>query len=238
MGGPHDAKGHALYSDWSWDPGIAEMGWRVWKIGAPGGAPPALNVVLGASSLASVFTVPPTALPANPQALFNWQLGFDLDRDADRIYATDAQFSHSAWEDNSARSADLDQLRARGGRLLVWHGVADPVFSVRDTIAWWQEVHDRYHGKESQFVRLFPVPGLNHCGGGPATGEFDALLTLVQWVEHGTAPEQIIARAGQATPWPGRERPLCAWPKFAHYRGKGSLEQADSFACITVKATH
>jgi len=164
--------------------------------------------------------------------LFDWQLAFDLGRDAGRIHATDEQFAHSAWEDNSARSANLDGLRRHGGRLLVWHGVADPVFSAKDTMAWWHEVDDRYKGAQSQFLRFFPVPGLNHCGGGAGTGEFDALAALVQWVEHGDAPTRLVARAGKDTPWPGRERPLCAWPEVARYRGKGSLESADSFVCV------
>ena len=231
IGGPRSPSGERLYAEWPWDPGIAEMGWRIWKVGAPGGRPPALNVVLGAASLASVFTVPPTSLPGDPQVLFEWQLAFDFARDAGRINARDGEFVHSAWDDVSARSPDLDAMRARGGRLLVWHGVADPVFSANDTAAWWNEVHARYRGEESKFVRYFPVPGLNHCGGGAATGEFDALGALVKWVEQGEAPTRILARAGHDTPWPGRQRPLCAWPQVAHYRGKGSLESADSFDC-------
>lgn len=231
MGGPRDARGKPLYAEWAWDPGIAAMGWRSWKIGGPGAQPPALNVVLGAASLASVFTTPPTPLAADPQSLLQYQLGLDLGRVAPAIYARGDGFPHSAWEDISARSPDLDGLRARGGKLLVWHGVADPVFSVRDTIAWWDEVHARYRGAEQGFVRLFPVPGLNHCGGGPAAGDFDVLAALVRWVEQGEAPAQLPAQAGQGTPWPGRTRPLCAWPAVARYNGQGDIEHAASFEC-------
>ena len=231
MGGPRDSRGKPLYAEWPWDAGLAGMGWRIWKIGAPGAQPPALNVVLGSASLASVFTTPPTPLPADPQSLLQYQLGFDFDRDAPAIYARGGDFRHSAWDDISARSPDLDGLRAHGGKLLVWHGVADPVFSVRDTIGWWDEVHARYRGAEGGFVRLFPVPGLNHCGGGPATGEFDVLAALVRWVEQGEAPAQLQAQAGQGTPWPGRTRPLCAWPASARYTGKGDPELAGSFEC-------
>jgi feruloyl esterase len=231
MGGPRDPHGKPLYAEWAWDPGIAGMGWRTWKIGAPGAQPPALNVVLGAASLASVFTTPPTPLPGDQQALLQYQLGFDFGRDAPAIYAHGGGFPRSAWEDISARSPDLDALRARGGKLLVWHGVADPVFSVRDTIDWWDEVHARYRGAEQGFVRLFTVPGLNHCGGGPAAGDFDVLAALVRWVEQGEAPAQLAARAGQDTPWPGRTRPLCSWPAVARYKGQGDIGQAGSFEC-------
>lgn len=231
MRGPHDRRGKALYRDWAWDPAIANAGWRGWKVGSTDGRVPARNVVLGASSLASVFTVPPTALPSDPQALLDWQLAFDFDRDAGRIDARGGGFEHSAWEDISARSPDLDALRAHKGRLLVWHGVADPVFSVRDTTAWWDEVHARYRGAESGFVRFFPVPGLNHCGGGEGTDEFDVLAAIVAWVEQGQAPSQLPARAGASMPWPGRERALCAWPAQSRHDGRGSVEKAASFRC-------
>jgi feruloyl esterase len=231
MGGPRDARGKPLYAEWPWDPAIAGIGWRTWKIGAPGAQPPALNVVLGAASLASVFTTPPTALPPDPQALLEYQLRFDVGRDGARIYARGAGFGRSAWEDISARSPDLDALRARGGRLLVWHGAADPVFSLRDTVGWWDEVHARYGGAEQDFLRLFAVPGLNHCQGGAATGDFDVLSALVRWVEQGEAPAQLAARAGPDMPWPGRTRPLCAWPAVARYKGQGDPEQAASFEC-------
>lgn len=231
VGGPKDSRGHALYSEWAWDPGIGEPGWRAWTIGGSSGMPPALNVVLGAASLASVFTVEPQALPADPQKLFEWQLAFDLGHDGGKIYATDKRFTHSGWEDNSARSANLDGLRQHGGKLLVWHGVADPVFSIKDTEAWWQEAHQRYGGGERQFLRFFAVPGMNHCGGGETTGTFDVLASIVTWVEQEQAPDEIKAQAGSDTPWPGRERPLCAWPKSAQFKGSGDLERAESFAC-------
>jgi feruloyl esterase len=71
---------------------------------------------------------------------------------------------------------------------------------------------------------------MNHCGGGPATDQFDALTAVVNWVERGTAPDSIEAKAGPMSPWPGRTRPLCAYPQVAHYRS-GDLSQAASFAC-------
>ena len=230
MSGAQDAKRHALYSDWPWDTGIASPGWRTWKLGG-GGGPPSLNVVLGGPSLASVFTTPPTPLDADPQRALNFLLQFDFNRDAPKIYATDTQFTKSAWDNISARSADLSGFRARGGKLIVTHGVSDPVFSINDTLAWWREVNRKAAGKANAFARVFPVPGMNHCGGGPATDGFDVMPALTQWVEKGQAPQQILANADPASPWPTRTRPLCVYPAIARYKGSGDIDSAGSFEC-------
>jgi feruloyl esterase len=229
--GPRDGAGKALYSDWPWDAGVSGQGWRIWKIGSADGRVPALSVVLAGPSLSAVFTTPPTALPADPQSYANFVLHFDFDRDAPRIYATNAVFVHSAWEDIAARSADLDAFRAHGGKLIVPHGASDPVFSLNDTLSWLGEVQQRTGGHAGEFVRVFPVPGMQHCSGGPATDQFNTLGALVNWVEHAQAPEQLLARAGPASPWPGRTRPLCAYPATARYLGSGDIESAASFRC-------
>ena len=229
--GARDSAGHALYSDWPWDTGIAESGWRGWKLGSPDGRPPSLNVVLGGPALASVFTTPPTPLSADPRQALEFLLQFNFDRDAPKIYATQTDFPHSAWDDVSARSTNLDAFRARHGRLIVPHGVSDPVFSINDTLAWWREVDQRAGGRAAEFVRVFPVPGMNHCAGGAATDGYDVLPVLMQWVERGQAPEKMIARANPASPWPERTRPLCAYPAIARYKGSGDIETAASFSC-------
>ena len=230
MSGARDRSGHLLYSDWPWDTGLATPGWRVWKMGLERG-PPSLNVILGGPSLASVFTTPPTPLGADPRQALAFVLKFDFDRDAPRIYATNAQFPHSAWEDVSARSADLSGFRARQGKLILTHGVSDPVFSINDTLGWWREVNLRSNKQASSFVRVYPIPGMTHCAGGAATDLFDVLAPLMQWVEKGKAPEQILAHANPASPWPKRTRPLCVYPAVARYKGKGDFDSAGSFAC-------
>jgi feruloyl esterase len=200
-------------------------------LGSPDGRPPSLNVVLGGPALATVFTTPPTPLSADPRRALDFLLHFNFDRDAPKIYATQTDFPHSAWDDISARSTNLDAFRARHGRLIVPHGVSDPVFSINDTLAWWREVDQRVGGRAAQFVRVFPVPGMNHCGGGAATDTYDVLPVLMQWVEQGKAPESIIAHANPASPWPKRTRPLCAYPAIARYKGSGDIETATSFSC-------
>ena len=93
--------------------------------------------------------------------------------------------------------------------------------------------------KAASYARLFLVPGMNHCAGGPTTERFDVLTALEDWVEHRTAPETLVASVNPDDPdvvaarWsPQRTRPLCAYPKQAHLRpGAADIESADSFAC-------
>ncbi len=228
--GPHDQHGKKLYADWPWDAGIGSDAWRLWKLGQPGGTP-ALNLLLGAPATAVIFTTPPSSIGADPQSAFDYALRFNFDRDAQGIYATDPHFVASAWDDISARSPELAAFRAHGGKLIVPHGVSDPVFSINDTLAWYHEVDALAGGTAQQFVRIFPVPGMAHCAGGPSTDSFDAFAALRGWVENGKAPDRIEARAGHGTSWPGRSRPLCAYPTIARYSGHGDPERAESFEC-------
>jgi hypothetical protein len=231
MKGAVNSHGEVLYSDFPWDASIASVGWRIWNLGSAMPPIPVLNVILGGPALATVFTTPPTAIGASPPAALQFLLHFDFDKDAPRIYATDAQFPGSGWSDLSARSADLGTFRAHRGKLIVFHGTADPIFSINDTAAWWNEVDHANSSHAASFVRLFPVPGMNHCLGGDATDQFDVLAPLVDWVEHGKAPEQILATADPMSPWPKRTRPLCPYPQIARYRGSGDVDSAASFEC-------
>jgi hypothetical protein len=223
--GPRDAAGKSLYAPFAWDPSIGLDGWSSWKIGLQSGLP-ALNVILGGGSLASVFTTPPTPLSISPETVLAWQLAFDVNKDGGKIFARSAPGVPSAWEDISARSSNLSAFRARGGKLIVPHGVADPVFSINDTLAWRDEVNAQSSGQADSFVRVFPVPGMNHCGGGNATDRFDAFTALVNWVEKRRAPQSIPATAGPASAWPGRERPLCPYPQYAQ-----PVSGTDRFEC-------
>jgi len=249
FGGPRNGAGEALYSDWAWDAGIGGRipepradvveakgryyeGWRIWKIGGyPPSPVPSLNVVLGAPSLAAVFTTPPTPLRNDPRVLLDYSLHFDMDRDAPKIFARSAEFTESSWDAVGAQSTDLSAFRRHGGKLIVPHGLSDPVFSAHDTMKWWDAVNAASGGRAATFVRVFPVPGMAHCGGGPATDQYDCLAAIVEWVEKGKAPDRILAHAGTSTPWPNRTRPLCPYPMVARYNGSGSIEDAASFTC-------
>jgi feruloyl esterase len=191
----------------------------------------AINITLGAGAISAVFTTPPTPAADYGADLTAFLLDFNFDTDAAKIFATSRVYSESAWDFMMASSTDLSAFNNRGSKLIVIHGVSDPIFSINDTINWWNEVNRINGGKAADFVRLFAIPGMAHCGGGPATDQFDALSALVNWVENGLAPDQILATAGNNTAWPNRIRPLCPYPKQTRYKGTGSIEDANNFVC-------
>lgn len=226
--GARNSQGRLLYATWPYDPGIAAPGWRVWKLGSSTTAmPDARNVVLGGPSLAYIFTTPPTRT-TDP---YRYLLNFDFDRDAPKIRATSGIFRQSAEEFMTAKSANLTRFRQSDGKLILYHGVSDPVFSADDTIRYHDRVRDRFGAETGDFVRLFLVPGMTHCGGGPATSQLNFLPAIVAWVEQDRAPQRVMATAPEGTPWPGRTRPLCPYPRYPRYDGTGSIEQAVNFVC-------
>jgi feruloyl esterase len=126
---------------------------------------------------------------------------------------------------------NLNTFAGRGGKLLFYHGVSDPWFSVLDTVDYYERMTRANGGAAAvnAWSRLFLVPGMGHCGGGPATLDtFDMLGAVVDWVEGQKAPQAIQA-TGRA--WPGRSRPLCPYPTHAHYKGTGNVDDAASFEC-------
>jgi feruloyl esterase len=189
-----------------------------------------INVMLGSPALSGLFITPPANVASSTDAGLRYQLDFDFDRDAPKIFATSAGFPRSGWDLVGAQSTDLKRFKAHGGKLLVTHGASDPIFSLNDTLDWWRKLDAANKGKAASFSRVFAVPGMNHCNGGPATDRFDALGSLVAWVEKGEAPDRIEASAGPGTPWPGRSRPLCVYPAVARYKS-GDVEKAASFVC-------
>jgi feruloyl esterase len=149
-------------------------------------------------------------------------LSFDFDHDpatlarARRIY--------------DATSFDLRAVRARGGKILMWHGWADGAIMATSSIGYYEGVM-KFMGDRKQtedFFRLFLVPGVHHGGGGPGLTEFDALTELEEWVEKGRAPEKLIAsRSNHGIV--ERSRPVFPYPVLARYSGNGDPKQSGSF---------
>lgn len=233
LAGPSRSDGTKLYTTWPWDAGIGAPGWAVWKIGLADAGVPPLSVVVAGPALNAIFQSPPSAPAPDPRLILQQQMAYDFDRDPQAIYRTVEPFEQSGWDMMSGRSPDIDGFRAKGGKLIVPHGVSDPVFSINDTVEWYQEVDARYGGAAQDTVRVFPVPGMGHCEGGPATDQYDAFAALVDWVERGRAPEYLNGLATAASPWPGRTRPLCRYPKYARYKGQGDPERKESFECVS-----
>jgi feruloyl esterase len=106
------------------------------------------------------------------------------------------------------------------------------VVNALDTIAYYERVRDRQgsQGETDRLFRLFLVPGMGHCSGGPGATSFDALAALDAWVEKGAAPDRIIAsRVVDGTV--AGTRPLCPYPQKAVYTGSGSTDEAANFVC-------
>lgn len=127
-------------------------------------------------------------------------------------------------------STNLSTFSGNDGKLIFFHGDSDPWFSPLDTLQYYQSLAPANGGEDkvAEWSRIFLVPGMAHCGGGPSLDHFDMLSAVVDWVEKGTAPDSVIA-TGKA--FPGRSRPLCAYPKHAQYSGSGSTENAKNFRC-------
>ena len=131
-----------------------------------------------------------------------------------------------------ARNPDLKAFFARGGKLLMYHGWADPQISPLNATMYYDQVVKTSGGtnKINPNYRLFMAPGMAHCAGGEGPNDFDKVVPLEQWVEQGKAPDQIVAsHSKQGTV--DRTRPLCPYPQMATYKGSGSIDEASSFVC-------
>jgi feruloyl esterase len=215
--GPVDSAGRKLYFTWPWDAGIGHPAndWRMWKLGTSTTTTAnSRHVFLMQDALQGYFVTPPD------RSLSIYR--FDFDRDPARMDA------HS-WIFNTADDVDLAGFRARNGKLLFAHGMADPIFSPDEMVDYYQRLGARHGAATQDFSRLFLIPGMAHCQGGAATDSWDGLGALVDWVEKGQAPQRIVASG--TTVFPGRTRPLCPYPQYAHYNGSGNPEDAASFSC-------
>lgn len=200
---------------------------------------------------------PPRGEPAF-DGLFKWVFGagwnwrdFDFDRDMPKV---DARLGPDL---NGATRGGLDRFRARGGKLIIFQGWADTLVAPKQTLAFYDRLSRAAGGpaKARTFAVLFMAPGVMHCGGGAGPGAFDSanafggqppsaqprydlFAAMSRWVEHGEAPREVVAtRYVDGAPAKGvaMQRPLCAWPKKAWYKGSGDTRDAGSFVCAVQK---
>ncbi len=232
--GATTSTGAKIYSSFPYDAGLGTNGWATWKFSN------SLNLDSGAVGI--IWDVP----PQNPVGFNgpNFTLTANIDTILAGVGATDATYTESALSFMlPPHPTDLSALKNRGAKIMVYHGNSDPIFSPDDTTSWYQSLATANGGDATNFARLYRIPGMNHCSGGPAADQFDMITPLVKWVENGQAPDSVVATArGTGNPggvntdvpstWsPSRSRPLCTYPKVAKYNGTGSVESASSFTC-------
>lgn len=232
--GPTTSSGALIYASFPFDAGVSGSGIPTWEFSAPSG--------LNAGSIGMIFKVPPENPTGFSGAAFFQSA--NIDTLVAQVNATTSLYTESGMSFMAPPNAiQLETLKNRGAKMLVYHGVSDPIFSVNDSETWYRGLQAANDGDASNFARFLRIPGMGHCSGGPATDQFDAITPLVNWVEQGQAPAQVIATArgvGNAgganadvpVTWgASRTRPLCPYPKVARYRGSGSLEEASNFRC-------
>jgi Tannase and feruloyl esterase len=264
--GPVNSKGQRLYSNWFWDAGIWDppsapaLGWAAWNVvTAPvPGVNTAANLTLGAGALPMVFTTPPVVTPvAGPSGQEAFVFHYNFDTDAPKIFAETKAYPESAMDFMAAVSTDLEPFKHRGGKLIVSSSVNDGIFSGASIARWYRDMSRHMDGDAGDFARLFMVPNMGHCGGGPATNDFavNELNAITAWVENGIAPDRIVAaNHNTSSPFPttgglfdpqvamhfpaGGTRPLCAFPKIPKYKGIGMTNDAANFLCIDPGVNH
>jgi pimeloyl-ACP methyl ester carboxylesterase len=153
-----------------------------------------------------------------PGPTWNFKM-YDFDADPPKMAAPAAIVD--------AANPDLRPLKQRGGKILQYHGWADPLITPLISVNYYEAALEKMGTKETkEFYRLFMVPGMFHCAGGVGCGTVDWFTPLIDWVEKGTAPDKLIgARETKRT------RPLCPYPEVARYKGTGSIDAAENFAC-------
>jgi len=170
---------------------------------------------------------------------------FDFDRD---MKSTDDKMGPLF----NATDANLEKFEKRGGKLILYHGWSDAAISPLNSVNYYNSVVEKLGRKQAgEFVELYMVPGMQHCGGGPGVTDFGASsptssdpkhsvsVAIERWVENGEAPSEIIAAKYKAEGNPAsgliRTRPLCPYPQAAKYKGSGSTDDAANFVCAVDK---
>jgi feruloyl esterase len=206
------------------------------------------------------WIVPGAGMPASLQAMFGHSMYAQAVHENSQFDTKAVDLDHELRLAEAKTSAildsynpDLRSFRAHGGKLIQYHGWGDAAIAPRDSIAFYELVQrflDSYPDPRASsetdihaFYRLFMVPGMGHCAGGPgptnfsggdpsipSDAEHNILEALDRWVTTGTAPEKIIG-TGQAN-GVKMTRPLCPYPKVAKYMGQGDPTSAQSFACV------
>ena len=229
--GPSDSNGQKIFPGFLPGAELGSNGWDTWITGrAPGKS---LDYAFGTQFFSNMVF---------DNASWDFRtLNFDAG-----VQAADRKLAAVL----NATNPDLTKFRKRGGKLIIFHGWNDPAIPALNTVDYYRNVVARMGYEPAQrFVRLYMVPGMQHCGGGPGPDSFGAYLrngadpehnmfsSLEHWVEHGKAPGEIIATKYKdaSKPSSGVEmtRPLCPYPEVTKYKGHGDTNDAANFFCTT-----
>jgi hypothetical protein len=171
-----------------------------------------------------------------PSILASWFqfMAFETDN-ADLDWKTlnpDKDYDRMAQSGNifNADNPDLSAFMSKGGKMLIYHGWADFGINPLSTVEYYDRVAALLEGETDQFLQLYLIPGMHHCKGGANIDRFDLMTPLINWVEKGQQPLDLVGHReenGKVT----RTRPMCAYPKVLRYRGTGSIDEHTSFAC-------
>jgi hypothetical protein len=208
-GGPRDSKGKQIF------PGELVGSEPVWPDNF---IPPSKTVLPRSESQMKLAMLNPPPGPSWDYTMFNFDTDPPKVADAAAIL--------------NPQNPDLAPLKKRGGKIVQYAGWADQQVNPQPGIEYYNTVSKRLGATETRdFYRLFMVPGMFHCGGGPGCGSADWLSVVIDWVEKGKTPSQIVGahvESGKTT----RTRPLCPYPQVARYSGTGSTDEAANFACV------
>ena len=156
-----------------------------------------------------------------PQPEYDF-LDFDFDRDIEVF----DRWSRLA----DALDTDLSSFRQQGGKVIMTYGWSDQILQPMMGVDYYEKAVQANSPNAEEFIRLFMFPGMTHCSGGLGPDQNDAVTAVIDWVEAGVAPDQLLASKiedGAVT----RTRPVCAYPKVARYDGSGSIDDATNFQC-------
>jgi hypothetical protein len=175
--------------------------------------------------------------PYNPKVIGNWLFqnpAWDWTTLTQAGYEQVFAQAEEEWAaTQSSNDPDLRAYAQHGGKILMWHGLADFGVMPEGSMDYYEHVQDVVGpGRTNAFLRLFMAPGVDHCGNGPGpqpTGQFD---DLVAWVEGGKAPSTIDAQKTDASGAVTETRPICAYPGVARYTGQGDPNAATSYRCV------
>lgn len=154
----------------------------------------------------------------------NWDIR-KLNLDSDVAYADKVDGGL-----NNAINPNLTLFFANGGKLIIYHGWADQLIAPLNSVNYYHSVLKTVGAPAKEDLRLFMIPGMQHCRGGEGPNDFDMMPAISQWTEGGKPPAEVIA-AHKTKGTADRTRPLCPYPQIAKYKGAGSIDEAANFVC-------